>query len=71
MRRTMAMWAVLLVLSTWPYDVIAWDAYLGTRGQLTYADLSLAHRMVLEGGIYSRRTPEDLAGIAIGSTIWS
>ena len=78
---TKAMWTVLLVLSTWPYEATAQNryGYVGARGQITshnsgpirWSGFYLSHRMVLEGGSYRLGSPGRLWGITIGGTIYS
>ena len=81
MGRTKAMWTVLLVMSTWPYEAIAQNryGYVGARGQITshnsgpihWSAFYLSHQMALEGGFYRLGSPGRLWGIAIGTTIYS
>ena len=79
MGRTTAMWAMLLVLSTWPYGAIAQvHGYVGARGEFDYSishpgfnnnEFRLSDGMLLEGGIYQIRSQRNLMGIGIGATI--
>ena len=83
MGRTKAMWAVLLVLSSWPYEATAQKGhrYVGARGEFIYsgsmpffdynAVFWLDHRMALKGGIYRPLSQRNFLGIGIGGAIWA